>query len=250
MFETSHLLIVGSAFLVAGTIKGVVGFGLPTVSLGLLALVMPLPEAIALPIIPAIITNIWQASAGGNGRAILGRCWPFFLMAAVMVGVGASALTRVDDNLLSALLGLLLVIYAVVNIGRVRFSVGKRHEMWLGPLAGTFNGVFAGMTGSAVVPGVMYLQAIGLPKDALVQAMGMLFTVSTVALAVALRRNQLFTVDQALLSALTLLPTTIGMVAGQSVRKRLSEAVFRKVFFISLIGLGGYIIVTSLYKIL
>ncbi len=33
----------------------------------------------------------------------------------------------------------------------------------------------AGMTGSFVVPGVPYLQALALPRDALIQAMGILF---------------------------------------------------------------------------
>ena len=51
------------------------------------------------------------------------------------------------------------------------------------------------MTGSFVVPGVMFLQAIGLSRDMLIQAMGMLFTVSTVALAIALKSNDLFTLD-------------------------------------------------------
>ena len=37
----SLLLLVAAAFALAGFAKGVVGFGLPTISIGLLAMVMP-----------------------------------------------------------------------------------------------------------------------------------------------------------------------------------------------------------------
>jgi len=62
------------------------------------------------------------------------------------------------------------------------------------------NGILTGMTGSFVIPGVMFLQAIGLPRDTLIQAMGMLFTASTLALAIALQGNRLLTVELGSLS--------------------------------------------------
>ncbi|MCG8650750.1 MAG: TSUP family transporter, partial [Pirellulales bacterium] len=97
-----------------------------------------------------------------------------------------------------------------------------------------------------VVPGVMFLQAIGLPRDMLIQAMGMLFTVSTVALALALQGNALLTVDLGTLSTLAVVPALLGMVLGQHIRRRLSESVFRRVFFLSLLVLGAYIIARSI----
>ena len=102
------------------------------------------------------------------------------------VWLGATALTRVELDLLSALLGALLVTYSVISLAGVRLSLNASQEVWLGPVMGTANGILTGMTGSFVVPGVLFLQAIGLSRDSLIQAMGMLFTVSTVALAFAL----------------------------------------------------------------
>ena len=46
------LLLVIPVFLIAGLVKGVAGFGLPTVSIALLALFRPLPEAMALMLVP------------------------------------------------------------------------------------------------------------------------------------------------------------------------------------------------------
>ncbi len=245
MFEPTALLAIAGTFLLAGAVKGVTGLGLPTVSLALLTVAYDLPTAMALLLAPSFVTNFWQAVTGGNGKAILQRLWPFLLMATVTVWIGAAALTRVDLSLLTALLGVLLVTYAVVNLGGIRLTIPTRHEMWAGPLIGTANGVLTGMTGSFVVPGVMFLQAIGLSRDLLIQAMGMLFTASTVALALALQKSNFLTLDQGLLSAGAVLPATAGMILGQSLRKRLSEHLFRKVFFAALLVLGAYIIIRA-----
>ena len=240
---TDPVAIAGIAlvFLFAGGIKGVIGLGLPTVSLGLLAVFLDLTTAMALLTLPAAATNLWQAAVGGNGRAILRRLWPFMLAATATVWIGALALTRVDLALLSALLGLVLAVYAGLGLAGLRFAVPGRAELWAGPLLGSVNGVLTGMTGSFVVPGVMYLQAIGLGRDALVQAMGFLFCVSALALAAALGGSGLFPREVGLVSAAALVPAFAGMAAGRVLRRRLSEERFRRIFFMGILALGAYI---------
>ena len=245
MFDSFTILAIVGTFLIAGTVKGVIGLGLPTVSLAIITVVIDLPHAMALLLVPSFITNLWQAVIGGNGGAIVRRIWPFLLMATVTVWLGATALTRIDLSLLSALLGALLVVYSAVNLAGLRFRISMRQEAWIGPLIGSANGILTGMTGSFVVPGVLYLQAIGLSRDMLIQAMGMLFTASTLALAFALQGNDLLTIELGKWSTVALLPATIGMVLGQRIRQRLSEQLFRRIFFISLLVLGAYIIASA-----
>lgn len=242
MPELPSFLVIIAAFLVAGLVKGVIGLGLPTVSLALLTLALGLPQAMALLLVPSVVTNLWQASVGGHGTAIIGRIWPFLLMAAATVWVGTFALTRLDVAILSALLGVLLMLYAVLDLAGVRPRIAARHEPWLGPLAGTLNGVLTGMTGSFVVPGVLFLQALGLPRDMLIQAMGILFTVSTMALALALQSSALLTVEVGAASSIAVFPALLGMLLGQRIRHTLSEAVFRRLFFIGLFALGVMIV--------
>ena len=116
----------------------------------------------------------------------------------------------------------------------------------MGLLCGAVNGLLTGMTGSFVVPGVMYLQSIGLARDALIQAMGMLFTVSTIGLAFVLQRHAFLTIELGVVSAIALAPAIIGMIVGQWIRRYLSEAAFRPVFFVALLILGSYIIVRAI----
>lgn len=241
MTDPGFLLAAAVVFLLAGMVKGVIGLGLPTVCLGLMVLFVELPAAMALLLVPSFVTNLWQASVGGHGAALLWRLWPFLVPATLLVWVGGQAIVLADATLLSLLLGLLLIWYAAMNLKGTRISVPPEKERWAGPLLGGANGILTGLTGSFVVPGVLYLQAIGLPRDQLVQAMGILFTLATLALAASLGGHGLLTADLGLISVLGVIPALIGMVVGQRIRARLSEARFRKVFFWSLMFLGLYI---------
>lgn len=156
--------------------------------------------------------------------------------------VGSLALRVVNLDLLTGLLGVLLVLYAGLGLAGWRPTIPAGRECPIGILAGALNGVLTGMTGSFVVPGVMYLQAIGMPRDMLVQAMGLLFTVWTLGLGVALFDTPYLTPRLALLSAIAVIPALAGMWAGRGLRRRLSEPAFRRVFYVSLVLLGGYII--------
>ena len=243
------MIVVFGTFLLAGAVKGVIGLGLPTVSLALLTVALDLTTAMAILLMPSFVTNLWQSVIGGNAKAILYRLWPFLLMATVTVWIGVAALTRLNPSLLTALLGVLLVTYAVVNLAGIRPTVPARYEIWAGPLIGFANGVLTGMTGSFVVPGVMFLQAIGLPRDVLIQAMGMLFTASTIALAAGLQQANFLAIEHGILSTMAVLPAIAGMIFGQRIRQKLSEQRFRTVFFTALLVLGAYIIANAIRKL-
>lgn len=247
IFDPASAALIAAVFLLAGAVKGVVGLGLPTVSLGLLTAAFDLTTAMALMVAPSFATNLLQAVVGGNGRVLIRRLWPFLATAALTVWIGAAALVSVDLALLSGLLGLLLIAYAAQGLAGLGISIPARWQGWTGPAFGTVNGVLTGMTGSFVVPGVLYLQAIGLGRDALVQAMGMLFTVSTLALAISLERHGLLDGPLGLASAAALAPAFLGMGAGLLLRRRLSEARFRRVFFLAVLALGLYIVANAAF---
>ena len=246
MTDPASLALIAAVFLLAGCVKGVIGLGLPTVSLALLTATLGLQPAMALLLVPSFVTNLWQAFSGGNGWIILRRMWPFLVAAVAAIWIGAQALTRVDLSLLSALLGALLVAYGALGLSRPQIAIPEAWEVWLGPLVGTVNGVLTGMTGSFVVPGVLYLQAIGLPRVVLIQAMGILFTASTAGLAAALGGQNLLTAELGALSVVAVVPALLGMLAGRRLSRRISEPAFRRVFLVSLILLGLYIMGQSL----
>src|SRR3984957_8767111 len=109
MFEPLMIFIV-AAFLLAGFIKGVLGLGLPTVSMGLLAVSMPPAQALAIVVVPAIVTNIWQTFAGPYLRDILRRLWPLMIGTVTGIWLNAGMLTGPYARYGTIVLGALLVI--------------------------------------------------------------------------------------------------------------------------------------------
>ncbi len=249
MWEADLLAIIVVAFLLAGLVKGLVGMGLPTVALALLATMIDLKEAIPLVLIPSLATNLLQALTGGALRAILARLWALLLAATVCIWVGAGLLVGLDARLLSGLFGILLATYALVSLTTPQVPAPGRHERWLSPVIGGLTGVVTGLTGSFVFPSVLYLQALGLPRDQLIQAMGIVFMVATLALGASLAGHSLLAPQSGLFSAVALAPALLGMLAGQRLRRRFSEQRFRQLFFLALIGLGAYLASAALAKL-
>ncbi len=241
---TDHLLII-VIFLVAGMVKGVVGMGLPTLSLSLLTLVIDLTSAMAIMLVPSFVTNVYQACAGGKIIEIFKKCPLFFVMAGLTVCLGAQALVRVDLPLLSGLLGVCLIAYSVVNMMGIKLIGSWSKNAWTGPVFGMANGVLTGLTGSFVFPGLMYLQSIAHSRNELVQAMGILFTISTIFLALSLGQLSLLTDNLSIQSSIAVIPAVVGMMVGSKIRMGLSERFFRQVFFSAIVLIGGVLILNS-----
>ena len=233
--------LAAAIFLLAGLVKGVIGMGLPTVAMGLLAVVLPPAEAAALLVVPSLVTNVWQLLAGPRFTALARRLGTMMLGVILGTIAGVGILAGDTAGLASLGLGIALAVYAVVGLAGLRLAVVRRHEVWLAPLIGATTGLVTGATGVFVIPAVPYLQAIGLEKDELIQALGLSFTVSTVALAGGLLRLDAWHADTAWMSLLVLVPALIGMQVGQMLRQRIAASTFRRVFFAGLLLLGLYL---------
>jgi uncharacterized membrane protein YfcA len=152
--------------------------------------------------------------------------------------LGAGILTGSNAKPAALALGLVLVLYALMGLARIKFSVPRRTEVWLGPLVGLATGYVMAATGVFVVPALPYLQAIGLEKDELVQALGLHFTLSTLALTFVLWGGGAFDTSLGLLSLLAIAPAVVGMYFGQHIRRRISVEGFRLCFFTGILLIG------------
>jgi uncharacterized protein len=243
------LLFIAAAFLLAGFVKGVTGLGLPTVSMGLLAVTMPPAQALAIVIVPAIVTNIWQTFVGPYLRNIIARLWPLMLGTAAGIWLNSGMLTGPYAHYGTVILGGLLVIYAVVGLRKFSFTVARSNEKWIGGIVGLITGVISAATGVQVIPSMPFMQAIGMEKDELVQALGVFFTVATLALAFNLTAAGLLTAATALPGAIAMAASFSGMFIGQAVRSRMQPDVFRRWFLIAMIFLGLYLAGSAVAKI-
>ena len=244
--SAAAVLIITFTFLLAGMVKGIIGMGLPTVAMGLLALVMPPVQAAALLVVPSFVTNVWQLVAGPNSIALFNRFST--MMAAVCLGTfgGIGFLIGGAGAMATATLGAVLAVYAVIGLRSTHFVIPKQSERWLSPAMGLFIGVLTGATGVFAIPAVPYFNSLRLEKEDLIQLLGLSFTVSTLALAVGLMASGQFKMPVVTSSLLALLPALGGMFLGQRVRNRLKPDVFRRWFFIGLLLLGTYMVLRAI----
>lgn len=236
----SPWIAVALTFVLAGIVKGVTGMGLPTVSMGLLSLLMVPADAAALLTIPSLVTNVWQFVAGPNRASLLRRMWPMLLAICVATSLGTGLLVGTGGAArATTALGVVLMIYALAGLAKIRLALPRHSESWLSPLVGATTGIVTGATGVFVIPAVPYLQALGLEKEELVQGLGLSFTVSTIALAIGLAGHNALHVDRGAVSILCAIPALAGMFIGQWIRIRVDAARFRQLFFFGLLLLGA-----------
>ena len=236
----TELLFTIAALALAGFAKGIVGLGLPPIAMGLLVLFVTPVEAAATMVVPALLTNVWQAASGPYLLALLRRFWLMFALTALATVAFAGALASQAEAAI-ALLGVLLAIYGLYSLMGPAMALSPGAERWLSPVSGAATGVVTAFTGVSSMPSVPLLQSVGLGRDAFVQAMGLSFTVSAIALVTALgvhgglAQVEVFNVAAATVAAL------LGMMAGARLRRSMDERVFRRVFLWGLIVLGLYL---------
>lgn len=245
MMPEGNTVFVAAVFVLAGLVKGVIGLGLPTISMGLLALVMTPLEAAAILILPSFVTNIWQMVAGGALTRLLARLWPMMLAVCAGTWAASGLMKPANARTSTALLGIALVLYAITGLRSMKLAVSPRYERPLGVAAGALTGIVTAATGVFVLPAVPFLQNIGLDKEELVQALGLAFFVSTVALAVNISRDLGAAAFWSMPAISALAAAGIGMAAGQGLRRMMSPATFRRCFFSGLLALGLYLVIRS-----
>lgn len=236
------LLLTAATFLLAGFVKGVIGMGMPTISIALLSLGMGLPAALQIIVVPTIVTNVWQALIGDGLRRLVRRFSTLLITTVAGVWIGYALLFRTHPKAMTVVLGFVIVAYGVSGLFNLPLFPTIRRETVASPLVGMTTGVLAGATGNLSMPAIAYLNQLRLPRNDLVQMLGILFTLGTTALGFSLAGHgdydgRLFT-----LSALAVVPGVGGMMAGQYMRGRLSERAFRRALFIGLSAVGIHLV--------
>jgi len=245
MTDPVSIAAIVLAFLLGGGVKGLAGMGLPAVTVAVLTFAFGLPAAMALMIVPGLLTNFWQATSGGHAWPALRRILPFLLASLCTIWFGTGLLVTMDSSWLVFVLGMILTVYALVNLLGFVVNISRAHERWIGPLFGAVNGVTTGMTGVTSTPSVIYLNGLGMKRDMMVQAMGLLFFISYIVLSGALWLRGLLNTEIGLISVAAVIPALVGMEIGRRLRSYTTESSFKRVLNYVLLAMGLYLMVRS-----
>lgn len=237
---TEHIAFALAVFLFAGVVKGLVGLGLPTITIALTSLVLPLSDTIALIALPTVITNLWQAAVGGQFKTIVRRQWPLMLPLMGVLYLTMWLVGKKGPNWAFLVLATVLVAYGGLGLFRIRLHIHADLEKPLAPVIGVVSGFVAGVVGVPVVPLMPYLQGLDIKPSELVQTLGVVLCATSVTLTASLLNFGLLDPGHAVVSAVAMAPAIAGMWVGQRIRRRLSVDQFRTVVFWALFLMGLY----------
>jgi uncharacterized membrane protein YfcA len=234
-----QIAVIAVAFVIAGIAKGAIGMGMPPIAIGLMSLAaVPLESAMAIMILPTMVTNVWQAVYGGGLKRLTRR----FGIMAVMAMIGILAVGLLLSDLgspgIAGWVGVLLVLYGVIALTPYRPRMPRSAEWWANPLIGLASGAVAGTTGVAAVPFLPYMQSLEMDRHELVQALGIMYLFITGMLAVSLALHGAYHLTNSVAGIAALAPTMIGVWLGQHARRRLSAETFRRIFIFGMLAVG------------
>ncbi|MEX2641990.1 MAG: sulfite exporter TauE/SafE family protein [Acetobacterales bacterium] len=235
-FSSLTLVALAAGLLFAGAVKGALGVGLPLVGMPVLLLVLPAPTAVVVMAVPILLTNLWQMLAGGHVLENLRRFWPIILFLAVGMFVGSRLLVTVDEGVLIAVLGAILLGFSVLSLTRFRPAIPPRWHMRAQPLFGLAGGLIGGFSTVFGPPVSMYLVAIGLQKDRFVSAVGTTFFAGSVALNLSLAALPVYGVREGMMAMLACLPVCAGMALGQRLRAAIPQESFSRAVLLMLVA--------------
>lgn len=238
MDTVSIILIAGSAFLVGGTIKGLVGIGLPTAAITLMTLSLDPRTAITLILCPMVVANLWQVFRGGHIRRTAKRYGPFATVLFIGVLLTALGTQNASDRLLLAVLGGAVIFFVAVSWRNMLPPIPEAYDTRAQLGFGLVAGVIGGIASAWAPPMVMYLTAKRVDKDEFVRATGFLITAGSLPLIIAYIYLGFMTGPLATMSAAMMAPTLIGFSLGEILRRRLSAEGFKAAVLLTFLILG------------
>lgn len=235
--------------LLAGFVKGAVGFAMPMIMISGLGSFMPPELALAGLILPTLACNLWQSLRQGVGPAVASasRHKVYMAVLLVMILITAQFVTEMPAWLLLLILGVPVSLFAVLQLvgWRPRLHAGNRRVAEIG--VGAFSGAIGGLSGVWGPPTVLYLTALDTPKVEQVRTQGVIYGLGAVMLTVAHLRSGILNAETVGLSLVLTLPGLLGMWLGLVVQDRLDQARFRRMTLIVLVIAGLNLIRRALF---
>lgn len=238
MLSFEFIILASAVFLLAGSIKGTVGIGLPTAAIGILTQFTDARLAISLVVFPMLVSNAWQVYREGKIMQTLRNYWRFALALMLLIAAMSFVTARIDERMLVLILGIVILLFSLANLIRMPPRLPQRFDALAQWFAGTLAGVLGGITAIWAPPTIIYLMAKRVDKNEFVRASGLLIFLGSIPLCIGFWHAGLLGGDTALLSLAMIVPTLAGFSLGELIRRRLRAERFRKLVLLIFLVIG------------
>jgi len=241
------LIQVVLIFLAGGMVKGLIGVGLPTVTLTLLSFVFDIKDSISIILIPIILTNLYQMLDGNSLKEIIGEVKFFLIGSFLFIFPGFYFLTILKSDTILAILALLLIINSFMSLMKyeIKLKNYKSKAIQLG--IGSLTGITTGVTSIYTMPFIFLIQSLNYSKNKVIQLMGLSFFIFACMQLILFSSHGMIDFDKLSISLLACLPILAGVYFGTALRKKISETLFKTLFNIMLVAMGSLLILKIIF---
>lgn len=229
-------------FFAGGVVKGLIGVGLPTVSLTLLSFLFDIKDSISIILIPVILTNFYQMLDGKNMRLILSETKLFLIFSVIFIVPGFFVLRILDSNVILFILASLLILNSSIALLNYELKFKNHQSSFLQISIGAMTGMTTGITSIYTMPFIFLIQSLNYSKDKVIQLMGICFFLFSITQLILFSSADMIDVNKISLSLTACVPILVGVVIGTKLRKRIGENMFKKLFNLMLILMGSLLI--------
>ena len=226
-FALALVLLIG---VIAGLVKGIVGFAMPMIIISGVSSILSPELALATLILPTLVTNGVQALRQGLSAAMasVARFRVFLIAGGISLVIAAQFVRILPQPILFMVIGVPIVLFAISQLAGKPLrlpAASRRIEVFVGMFAG-FMGGLSGIWGP---PTVAYLTATDTPKADQMRVQGVIYGLGALALLLAHVQSGVLRAETLPLSVLMVVPALMGMAIGSRVQDRIDQVMFRKV---------------------
>ena len=229
-----EVLIIITALMLGGALKGATGMGVPLIAVPALAAFFDVPFAIAILMGPLLVTNMWQVWTFRSHRTGLAFLPRLVVFAGFGIVVGTWVLTSLPADALSLGLGLTTTLYIVLRLARPTFAIDAAAAIRWAPAAGFGSGLLQGATGLSAPINLPFVNGMRLARPQFVFTVSVVFLAFVVTQIPALAYSGVLTGERALLSLGAIVPVAAGMPIGAWLARRMSAEAFDRLILIVL----------------
>ncbi len=226
MLNPEDWLIVAVVMLIAGSVKGIAGLGLPTIAVSLMVFFFDAHQALGLIVLPLLFSNMLQAWQSGQFRWVLTNFWPFLAAIAITIFIASSFANQVNERIIYLLIAIGILLFLVSQKKLPSLSIeNSNHSIYAG-FAGCCAGLLGGLTTVWGPPTVIYLRLINLDKEQFVRAAGWMFLIGGIPLTLGYWFGGILTSQMVPVGLVGSIAAMLGVVIGKQFRPKISEKRF------------------------
>ena len=241
----SILTFMLATFFLSGIVKGFLGIGLPAAAMALLTLILEPTHAIALLVLPILITNLSQFFRSNHRMESFQNYWPMGMTILISIFITSLFMASYPSELLTISIGTAMVVYALNGLVGLKLKI--KNGKFLQIIFGMISGILGGLSSIWSPPVAMYLIARGIDKERFISASGFLFLVGAAPFAIGLYIGKVLTLQIITQSTFGLLFVLLGFYFGEGLRKRITQNWFEKALLIAFCIMGIRLIAVGLF---